>query len=301
MTQTPPQRTMLAVWLLLLALLLFDGMGLLIKHLSARYGAAELSAYRNVIGLIPAAVALWWADGWHRSGRRLRIRQWRLALARGGMVILAQYLFYLALAKLAFATATTISYSNALFMVALAVPILGERVGWVRWSAVLVGGAGVLMVTGLGTDAFSWEALLPVGAGALYALSGLTARLVDDEVPTPLLNLYSSGTAAVGAFGLAVLLGGFSPVAGVQDAGMILAMGCLGGAAVLTMIVAFRMAEQSDLAPFNYFGIPLAFLLGWLVYGEAPWGDLFPGALLIAAGGLLIVWRERQKRQSAQR
>ena len=53
------------------------------------------------------------------------------------------------------------------------------------------------------------------------------------------------------------------------------------------------MTEQSNLAPFSYFGIPLAFIFGWLFFDEAPWATLFPGAILIAAGGLLIVWRER--------
>ena len=70
-------------------------------------------------------------------------------------------------------------------------------------------------------------------------------------------------------------------------------MGVFGGIAVLFMVVSYRMTEQSNLAPFSYFGIPLAFALGWLFFDEAPWSTLFPGALLIATGGLLIVWRER--------
>jgi drug/metabolite transporter (DMT)-like permease len=70
-------------------------------------------------------------------------------------------------------------------------------------------------------------------------------------------------------------------------------MGGFGGTAVLFLVVSYRMTEQSNLAPFSYFGIPLAFVLGWLFFDEAPWATLFPGAILIAAGGLLIVWRER--------
>ena len=67
-----------------------------------------------------------------------------------------------------------------------------------------------------------------------------------------------------------------------------------GGCAVLLLITSFRMTEQSNLAPFSYFGIPIAFVLGWVFFDEAPWSDLFPGALLIVAGGLMIIWRERQ-------
>ncbi|MDJ0627190.1 MAG: DMT family transporter [Rhodobacter sp.] len=288
------QRTFLAVLLFLLALLLFAVMGLVIKHLSPVYGAAELSAYRNLFGLIPACLALWGTAAWHRAGRPLRIRQWRLALLRGAIVVFAQLMFYLALGRLAFATANTISYSNALFMTAFAVPLLGERVGWIRWIAVLVGFAGVVLVMGPGRDSFSLDALLPVGAAALYALTGVTARMMDTDVPSPLVNVYSAVISAAGAGLLALALGGFSPVRTGADLGWIVAMGCCGGLAVLSLVVSFRMAEQSDLAPFTYFGIPLSFALGWLFFGEAPWRDLFPGAFLIAAGGLLIVWRERR-------
>jgi drug/metabolite transporter (DMT)-like permease len=89
-------------------------------------------------------------------------------------------------------------------------------------------------------------------------------------------------------------LGGFSPVQSGADLAWIAAMGGFGGTAVLLLVISFRMTEQSNLAPFSYFGIPMAFLLGWVFFGEAPINDLFPGAILIAAGGLLVVWRERR-------
>ena len=75
----------------------------------------------------------------------------------------------------------------------------------------------------------------------------------------------------------------------------IVLMGVLGGTAVLLLVISYRMTEQSNLAPFSYFGIPLSFVLGWLFFNEAPWSTLFTGGVLIAAGGLLIVWRERSQ------
>lgn len=293
MSARPGDNVALAIALSLLALLLFDCMGLIIKYLSPRYPAAELSAYRNFFGLIPAGLALWRSSAWQAAGRRLVIRQWPLAMARGLMIAVAQALFYYALGRLAFATATTITYSNALFMTALAVPILGERVGLVRWSAVLVGFAGVVWITRPGSDVFSWDALAPLGAAFFYALAGVTARRMDVEVPSALVNLYSAGTALLGAVVLVLVLGGFRGIGGMADLGWIVAMGGFGGTAVLCLVISYRMTEQSNLAPFSYFGIPLAFVLGWLVFGEAPWADMFPGAVLIAAGGLLVVWRER--------
>lgn len=290
-----PDKTGLAIILSLIALTLFDAMGLIIKHLSNGYSAAELSAWRNLFGLVPSIIALWSSRAWHAGGRRLKIRQWKLALMRGAIVTFAQLCFYMSLGLMAFATASTITYANALFMTALAIPILGERVGWVRWGAVLVGFVGVIMIMQPGSDGFSVYALLPLAAAAFYALVGVTARLFDDDVSSPLVNLYSSLTAVVGAFTIAFFWGGFTPIASAADMGWIIAMGGFGGTAVLFLVVSYRMTEQSNLAPFSYFGIPLAFVMGWLFFDEAPWSTLFPGAILIAAGGLLIVWRERTR------
>ncbi len=292
-------RTGLAIVLSLVALTLFDGMGLVIKLLSDTYSAAELSAWRNLFGLIPTVLALVLSSNWRQSGRVLRIRQWRLALARGAIVTVAQLCFYLSLGQMAFATASTITYANALFMTALAVPLLGERVGWARWSAVMVGFAGVVLVMQPGSDTFSATALLPLFAAACYALVGVTARLMDDDVPSPLVNLYSNVTALVGSGLIALAFGGFSPIQSGTDMAWIVAMGAFGGTAVLFLIISYRMTEQSNLAPFSYFGIPLAFVLGWLFFGETPWQALFPGGLLIVAGGLIIIWREQRLRRVA--
>ncbi|MCV2894377.1 DMT family transporter [Lentibacter sp. XHP0401] len=287
-------NTVLAILLCLLALLFFDLMGLVIKHLSPRYSAAELSAYRNVFGLVPSFIALYASAAWRAAGRRFAIRQWKLGLFRGLLISFAQLMFYGSLAFMPFATASTLSYASAIFACALAWPLLGERVGPLRWLAVGIGFAGVVFVIGPSSEAFGWAALMPLGAAALYATTAITARLFDDDVVTPLVNVYSAGCALVGSVILALFWGGFSPLQSWTDLAWIALMGGFGGVAVLLYVMAYRMTEQSNLAPFSYFGIPMAFVLGWAFYDEAPWGDLFPGALLIAAGGLFIVWRERR-------
>ncbi len=284
----------MAIALSLLALLLFDFMGLTIKHLSVSYNAAELSAYRNLFGIVPAVIALWSSPGWHQRGRRLIIRQWPLALTRGLLVTLAQLLFFFSLSWLPFATVATISYSNAFFITALAIPILGEKVGAIRWAAVLLGLAGVVVIMAPGRETFTLIAAAPMGAAFLYALVAVTARRMDNDVPSPLINLYSVTAALVGAFGLTLWSGGFSPISNTIDLMWIVAMGGFGGTAVLCLVVSYRMTEQSNLAPFSYFGIPMAFGLGWLFFDEAPWSDLFPGVLLIVVGGAMVIWRERR-------
>ena len=293
----PSDQTGLAIILSLIALSLFDAMGLVIKLLSDRYSAMELSAWRNLFGLIPALIAVYASSAWRAAGRPLKIRQWKLALARGAIVTFAQLFFYISLGIMAFATASTITYANALFMTALAVPLLGEKVGWIRWTAVIVGFVGVIFVMQPGADTFSPVALLPLGAACFYALVGVTARLFDDDVPSPLISLYASMTSLILSFTIALVWGGFTPLASWSDFGWLIAMGGFGGTAVLFLVASYRMTEQSNLAPFSYFGIPLAFFMGWVFFDEQPWDALFPGAFLIALGGLMIVWRERYLRQ----
>ena len=291
-------RTGLAIILSLIALTLFDGMGLIIKHLSNNYSATELTAWRNIFGLIPTLIALWSSRKWRTNGKVLKIRQWKLALLRGAIVTFAQVSFYISLGLMAFATASTISYATALFTTALAIPVLGERVGWVRWSAVLVGFLGVIMVIQPGAEGFSSYTLFPLAAAVFYALVGVTARLFDDDVPSAVVNLYSSFSSVVGAVLITYFWGGFNSITSTTDMVWIILMGGLGGTAVLLLVISYRMTEQSNLAPFSYFGIPLSFVLGWLFFNETPWNTLFPGGILIAAAGLLIVWRERSQDKS---
>lgn len=283
-----------AILISLAGVFLLDVMGLVIKYLSPRYGAAELAVYRNLIGMAPSVIVLWFSAGWQAQGRPVVIRQWPLAFLRGLFITAAQFMFYLSLGRLEFATATTIAFSMSLFLTAFSVPILGDRVGAMRWLAVGIGFAGVVMVVGPGSDAFTLNALLPVGAAAFYALTGVTARLFDNDVPTPLMNLYSNVAALAGALVLCLTTGGFTPIGSAADFGWICAMGVVGGCGVLCLVASFRMTEPANLAPFQYFGIPSAFALGWLLFDEAPFDRLMPGALLIVAGGLMIVWRERR-------
>jgi drug/metabolite transporter (DMT)-like permease len=290
----PAKNMAIAIAYLLASIVLLDGMGLIIKRMSPLYTAAELSAYRNAFGLIPVLLVLWRSVEWQRKGRIFKVRQWRLAMSRGVILTGAQLTFYMSLGLLSFATASTIAYSNALFLVALAVPLLGEKVGKVRWFAVLIGFVGVVLIVRPGSDTFTAHALLPICAALCYALVGVTARMMDADVPTSLINLYSSGVALIGACLIVPLFGGFTPLHQTTDIIWIAAMGCLGGTAVLLLVTAYRMAEQSDLAPFSYFGIPIAFVMGWVFFGEAPWAELFPGALLIVFAGMIIIWRERQ-------
>jgi drug/metabolite transporter (DMT)-like permease len=249
---------------------------------------------RNVFGLIPSVLVLFYSRDWREAGRPVRLVQWKLAIARGGFVTIAQFCFYLSLIHLEFATASTIAFSGALFVTLLSIPILGHRVGIWRWSAVGTGFVGIVLVMRPDADSFNVYALLPVCAALGYAASSVTAQLFDKSVSTALINLYALAGALTGAVVLVVFTGGYVEVATYQDWLWLLAMGVAGGSAVFCLVTAYRLTAPSNLAPFEYFSIPFAFFLGWMFFDESPFHRLIPGVFLIIGGGLLIVWRQRK-------
>ncbi len=243
LTQKSPLFNAIAI--ILLAIFLFDVMGAIIKHLGTRYPAQQLSMLRNVFGLIPSVLVLFYSSSWREAGRPVRLVQWKLAIARGGFVAIAQFCFYLSLIHMEFATASTIAFSGALFVTLLSVPILGHRVGIWRWSAVGVGFVGIVLVMRPDTDSFNVYALLPACAALGYAASSVTAQLFDKSVPTALINLYALAGALTGAVMLVVFTGGYVEVTTYQDWLWLLAMGVAGGSAVFCLVSASRLTAPS--------------------------------------------------------
>mgnify|MGYP001166431596 CR=1 FL=1 len=283
-----------AIAIILLAIFLFDVMGAIIKHLGARYPAQQLSMLRNVFGFIPGLLILLSTQTWHQAGRPWVIRQWRLGLFRGVFVAGAQFCFYLSLIHLEFATASTIAFSGALFVTLLSIPVLGHKVGVWRWSAVLIGFLGIVLVMRPASETFNWYAILPAFAAFGYAVNNVTAQRFDKTIPTALINVYALVGSLVGAIVLVLLTDGYVHVTPVTDWLWLITMGTAGGLAVFCMVSAYRLTAPSNLAPFEYFSIPFTFLLGWLFFAEAPFERLIPGVFLIIGGGLIIVWRERR-------
>ncbi|MEO1490777.1 MAG: DMT family transporter [Pseudomonadota bacterium] len=293
-----PAPVAVAILTVMSGIFLLDIMGVFIRILSDTYPALQLSAMRNLFGLIPTLLLLWTVSDWHARGRPLIIRRWRLALLRGAFVIGAQIGFYTALSKLEFATVSTLAFVSPMIVTALSVPVLGAHVGPWRWAAVAIGFLGVVAIVRPGTDAFTIWALLPLGAALGYASASVAVRLFDDDVPSPLVNAYSTGSALVLATLLTFALAEPVWIQSWRDLGLIIAMGLCGGSGVLCLTIGYRMASPPTLAPFEYTGILFAFAIGWIVFDEAPFNTLFPGVLLIIGAGLLIVWRERLARST---
>jgi len=285
-----------AVGFVLLAILLFDMQGVIIKFLGDRYPVQQLAAFRNLFGLIPSILVLTLSREWHSRGRLLKIRQWRLGLMRGLFISIAQFCFYLSITKMELATASTLTYISPVLITLLSIPILKHEVGLWRWLAVIIGFLGVVVIMGPGTDIFTVYSLLPIGAAFGYSLSTVCVRLFDEHNPTALINMYASVGALLGALVIVTATSGYREVETLGDWGLLLCMGLVGGCAVLALIIAYRLARPSSLSPYEYFGIPFAFVLGWLFFDEAPFAKLIPGVFLIVAGGMLIAWREHRNR-----
>ena len=290
-----------AVFLILLAIFLFDVQGAIIKHMGDRYPVPQLASFRNLFGLIPGILILALSREWHAKGRIILISQWRFGLLRGLFIAGAQYCFYLSITKMELATATTLTYIGPVFITVLSIPILKHTVGLWRWLAVGTGFFGVLLIMQPGAQVFSSYALLPVAAAFGYALAIVSTQLFSDEVPTAMINLYSAVGALAGYTTMLFATTGYIPIELAIDWLWLVAMGAVGGCAVLLMISAYRLTRPGSLSPFEYFGIPFSFILGWVFFGEAPFDRLLPGVIFIVAGGLLIAWRERKKRSTPAR
>ena len=282
----------------MLAIFLFDVQGAIVKYMGTRYPVEQLATFRNIFGLIPSLLVLWFSREWHDNGRQLAIRQWRFALLRGFYVAGAQFCFYLSLTKMELATATTLSFIGPVFITLLSIILLKHSVGIWRWLAVLFGFLGVLLIMHPGSQVFTPYALLPICAAFGYSLAVVSVRLLDDTIPTATINLYALGGALVGSTTILLSTGRYIAIETAGEWIWLIAMGTVGGFAVLSLITAYRLTSPSNLSPFEYFGIPFSFTLGWLFFNEAPFEKLFPGVILIVAGGLLIAWRERKKLDS---
>ncbi len=295
---------LVSVALLLAGIVLLDFMGAVAKHLVERYPAQQISVARNLFGLLPTfAILLWEARGRINLGS-FRLRQWRLGLARGLMVAVAQLALYGAYRHLELATVAVIAYSGPLFITMLAIPWLGERVGIWRWAAVLGGFAGVVLVIGPGTEVFTWFSILPAVAAFFYSNAMVLIRKFDASASHAAINLYSQMGALAGSSILLlttaeVVLPGGAAAEVFADLGFALLLGGFGGFGVYLLTLAFRRTAVSLLAPFEYFGVLSALAVGWIVFGEWPVQRIFPGVVFIVGAGLVIILRERRASRRA--
>ena len=282
---------------LCLGITLLGIMGAIIKHLGEFYSPTLLAVARNIFGFAPVFLILIITNKTKSIFSLAGEKNMLLLIIRGVSIAVAQFCFYLALMNLEFATASTLVFAGPLFLTALSVPILGAKVGVWRWTAVIIGFLGIILIMDIGTDLFNIFALLPLTAAFGYALSSVLVKLFSSEVPTAQIQLYTQAITLFSASALLIILSGYTPIVSMTDFFLISLMGISGGSGVLCLISAYRMTEPSIIAPFEYFGIPLSIFLGWAFFEEFPISKLFPGVFFIVGAGILIIWREEKNSQ----
>ncbi|MEL6618710.1 MAG: DMT family transporter, partial [Pseudomonadota bacterium] len=179
-----------------------------------------------------------------------------------------------------------------LIVAALSGPILGERVGWRRWSAIGVGFVGVLFILRPGLDVFDPAAVIPLVSAIMFATYGLLTRYVarDDSTATSFFWTGTVGAVAMTAVGLWF----WEPMSAPDWAWM--GTLCLTGALGHWLLIrTYEVAEASAVQPFAYFQMVFAAAVGITLFGEALQWNVAMGAAIIVAAGLFTWWRERQQ------
>ena len=297
-SQLMPSYLLRAIVIMFIAITAFDVMGVLVRMLGGSYSILQISVLRNIFGILPALLLLMLGPGLQSITTLRRKKHWVIITIRSAAVLMAQISFYTALTKIEFATAATLGFTSPFFISLLSIPVLAHHVGWIRFAAIIVGFFGVLTILKPFNDEFVWWMVLPIIAAFGYGLASVLVRLFEEEIPSAALQISQQFITFLMGLVLLLIFGGVTPVATLEDAGLFVLLGIFGGIGVLGLVIGYRLVEPSSLAPFEYFGIPISFALGWVFFNEAPFDTLFPGVLFIVGAGLLIVLRERYQQKS---
>lgn len=288
------QKNMRGIIAMVLAMACFVGNDTLVKLARVHWETGQILVIRGIFSLSMLFTWLRVSGGWSRIGQMTR----PLLVLRGGIEATIAVTFITAIGLMSIADITAILMLAPLIITALSMIFFGEKVGWRRWSAVLVGFLGMMLVIRPGGNAMPPFAL----ALALASVIGvgfrdiLTGRIPGD-IPSVVIALTSTiGTMAGGA----VLLASgnaWRPLSGEVIALLAGAAGfvVLGNYA---MIEASRDVELSVVSPFRYTVIAWAVLMGIVVFGEWPAPVAMLGIALISGSGLYTLHRERVRRKS---
>ena len=278
-------KTGLGIALMVLAVGLFTTMDALVKSLGGTYPTIEIVFFRGIFALVPLAMFIL------PKGSLAALRTTRpLAHALRAVVgLLSLSAFFYAYIYLPLADVIAISFAAPLFVTALSVPLLGERVGARRWAAVLVGFAGVLVMARPAGGVLHPAALVALGGTVGYALVMIFVRKMSRTETSTAIVFYYSITSALIA-GAILPFQWVAPT--MPDLMALIAVGLVGGGAQIAMTNAFRLADVSIVAPFDYTGMIWAAILGYAVWGDVPGPNIWIGVAIVTASGLYILRRE---------
>jgi len=276
-----------AALFMLAAVGLFALMDAGLKLLTAHYPPMQISAIRGGASL---PFVLVWVLSTVGARSLFRVR-WPLHLLRAVLGIMMMAPFIYALRTLPLSTAYTIFFIAPLLITALSVPILGERVGPRRWTAIVVGFLGVMVVlrpTGEGVASLAGLAVLLAAFG--YAVSAITVRVLARTDSSQAIVVWLLVSMAVGAGLLA--LPHWVPIR-AEDLWLIAGVGVAGALGQYTITEAFRRGEASLIAPLEYSALLWGVLLDFSLWNVLPDAMTWVGAAIIVLSGLYLLRRER--------
>ncbi len=267
-----------------------------IRQMSSVYPTGELVFFRSAFALVPLVV---WLAARRELPSAVRTANVTGHFKRGLIGGCGMFCGFLALTYLPLSEAVAIGYASPLFVVILAAFLLGESVRFYRWSAVLIGFVGVVIMLSprLSLGAAPVSSTLTLGAmfGLMGAMCSAGAtiqvrRLTHTETTGAIVFYFSILTTM---FGLSTaLLGWVMPT--WQDAAVLIGAGIMGGIGQILMTQSFRYAETSTIAPFEYTTMIWAVLLGWFVFHEWPAPSVLVGGAIVACAGIFVIWREHR-------
>jgi drug/metabolite transporter (DMT)-like permease len=286
-----------AILIKMLSVLLFALMSVLVRWLGDRIPLGQVVFFRSAFAILPV-LAIFWLRGELMAA--VRTERPFGHLGRGMISVAGMFLNFAALARLPLADANALSFASPLITVALAALILGETVRVYRWSAVAVGFVGVLVMLWPYLDIGHMTASTEATIGAACALTAAftnagsviqTRRLTDSETTSSIVFYFSFICMLFGAGTLPFAW--HTPSWGELAA--LVGIGFIGGISHIFLTESYRYAAASVVAPFDYMAMLWAFLFGYAIFGEVPTTYVFAGSAIVAASGLFVIWRERQR------
>lgn len=300
----PSHRARLGIVCVLGGVLALTLQDALIKWLSATLPLHEITLVRSVVA-VAITLAIVRLEG---GFGLLRTRRPGLHAARAALLVTANVCFFMGVASMPLAEATAVFFIAPLFITALSVPLLGERVGARRWAAVLAGMAGMAVMLRPAGEAFDPVALFPAAAALAYALLQIVTRRLGatDRASSMALYVHAAFVIVSAAVGLAIGDGRFAgsghpsldfllrawswPVG--RETALLAACGVLISIGAYLLFQAYRVARPAVLAPFEYVALPLALFWGVLLWGDWPDAVAMSGMALIVGSGLYVFHRE---------
>lgn len=294
-TALPPMKNdkiLTGITMMLASVILFMILNSLAKYLGERYPVNQIVFFRNAFALVPVLVVMF-AQGGVSTLRTQHFpgHLWRTIIGLTSMVLIFWSYTLLPLAK-----AVALNFTSPLITTALAVPMLGEKVGIHRWCAVAVGFAGVLVMLKPEGDVALFGSAVALAAAFGTAIAVTTVRQLSRTEGANTIVFYFTFLTTV--ISLASVPFSWTPIATLEDFCLFALAGLSGGVAQLLMTRAYALAPTSVVSPFNYLSIVLAAGIGWVVWSEVPTMRIMIGAVIVIASGLYIVYRETVRKVS---